>query len=200
MVRYPPSVPRSKREKVKPGYGEGRQALLDAAVRVVAEKGLRGLTYRAVAAEAGVTQGLVIHHFGSRQALIHEALRTAGIESIGNSLTAERNPDLDHFVDGFQAFLEETVALQAFQYEIALEGRRDPELAKDVRALYDAYIEATRISLEAIGIAGSDAFTRMVFAALDGLSFQQLVYGSNAKTDEGLLELRELLRQRVARS
>ncbi|MDW6064630.1 TetR family transcriptional regulator [Streptomyces sp. FXJ1.4098] len=28
--------------------------------------GLRRLTYRAVAEEAGVTHGLVVHHFGSR--------------------------------------------------------------------------------------------------------------------------------------
>ncbi|WP_416979825.1 TetR family transcriptional regulator [Streptomyces sp. T028] len=46
------------------GYGEGRDALLIAAVRVVARDGLRKLTYRAVAAEAGVTHGLVAHHFG----------------------------------------------------------------------------------------------------------------------------------------
>src|SRR5438132_3593131 len=67
----------------KPRYGEGRQALLDAAVQVVGRSGLRGLTYRAVAAEAGVTQGLVAHHFGSRDRLIHEALLAAGAQSIG---------------------------------------------------------------------------------------------------------------------
>jgi DNA-binding transcriptional regulator YbjK len=36
----------------KPRYGEGRRALLDAAIRVVARQGLRGLTYRAVGKEA----------------------------------------------------------------------------------------------------------------------------------------------------
>ena len=46
-------------------YDEGREALLQAAVRVVADKGLRGLTFRAVAEEAGVNNTLVVHHFGS---------------------------------------------------------------------------------------------------------------------------------------
>ncbi len=55
-------------------YGEGRAALLAAVVRIVAERGLRNLTYRAVAKEAGVTHGLVTHHFGTRDALIHAAL------------------------------------------------------------------------------------------------------------------------------
>lgn len=183
----------------RPGYGEGKQALLDAAVRVVAQRGLRGLTYRAVAAEAGVTQGLVAHHFGSRQTLIREAVRSAGIESIGSTLAVERNPDLATYVEGLQQFLAETVELQAFQYEIALEARRDAELADDVTALYDAYLEATRQSLEAVGIEADDVFVRLVFAALDGLSFQQLVYGDDARTDEGVAALRELLASRVKR-
>jgi DNA-binding transcriptional regulator YbjK len=192
---------KEKREEAeRPGYGEGRQALLDAAVRVVAQKGLRGLTHRAVAAEAGVTQGLVTHHFGTRQTLIHEAIRSAGIESIGSTLTADHNPDLDHFVGGLQAFLDETVELQAFQYEIALEARRDPALAEDIRELYDAYIAATRASLAAVGIEADDTFTRLVFAALDGLSFQQLVYGPDARTDACVAELRALLASRVERA
>ena len=180
-------------EAARPGYGEGRQALLDAAVRVVAERGLRGLTFRAVAAEAGVTQGLVTHHFGNRQTLIREALREAGIESIGSTLAAERNPDLATFVEGLQAFLDETVELQAFQYEIALEGRRDRELNGVVRDLYDAYHDATREALRSAGAADDDVTTRLVFAALDGLSFQQLVYGPDAQTDACVQRLRELL-------
>src|SRR3954469_5294473 len=57
-----------------PGHGERRAALLSAAVRVLDRDGMRGLTYRAVAQEAGVSHGLVRHHFGSRDALIHEAV------------------------------------------------------------------------------------------------------------------------------
>ena len=180
-------------EADRPGYGEGRQALLDAAVRVVATRGLRGLTFRAVAAEAGVTQGLVTHHFGNRQTLIREALQEAGIASIGSTLTAERNPDLATFVEGLQGFLDDTVELQAFQYEVALEGRRDPELHDVVRDLYDAYHAATREALQATGTADDEVTTRLVFAALDGLSFQQLVYGPDAQTDACVERLRELL-------
>lgn len=183
----------ARQEQIRPGYGEGRQALLDAAVRVVARKGLRGLTFRAVAAEAGVTQGLVTHHFGTRQVLIREAVRAAGIESIGSTLSAERNTDVATFVEGLQGFLDDTVELQAFQYEIALEARRDPELRADIVELYDAYHDATRDALRAVGAADDDVATHLVFAALDGLSFQQLVYGPNAKTDACVRLLRELL-------
>lgn len=62
-------------------FGAGRQALIEATITVVARAGLRNLTYRAVAKEAGVAHGLVAHHFGSRQALIEAALQHALDES-----------------------------------------------------------------------------------------------------------------------
>jgi AcrR family transcriptional regulator len=177
----------------RPRYGEGRQALLDAAVRVVASAGLRGLTYRAVAAEAGVTQGLVAHHFGSRAALIHEALLAAGAQSIGSTLTPERNPNIASFIAGFGEFIADTEELQAFQFELVLESRRRVALRADTRALYDSYIAATGLSLASAGLEASETMTRLVFAALDGIVIQQLVYGDAARTEETVAELRALL-------
>lgn len=54
-----------------------RDKILDAAVRVVLREGLTGLTFDAVAAEAGVTRGGMMYHFPARDALIqaiHEYL------------------------------------------------------------------------------------------------------------------------------
>ncbi|MFC7574917.1 TetR/AcrR family transcriptional regulator [Klenkia terrae] len=55
-------------------YGTAKEALLQAAVTIAATRGLRGLTYRSVAAAAGVTHGSVRYHFGSWDALVEEAL------------------------------------------------------------------------------------------------------------------------------
>src|SRR3712207_5466329 len=68
---------------VRPKHGQGREALLRATVHVVAREGLRGLTYRAVAEEAGVANTLVAHHFGTRDALLQAALEWAAELSIG---------------------------------------------------------------------------------------------------------------------
>lgn len=46
-----------------------RARIRDAAVRRFAEQGARETTIRAVAEEAGVTPGLVCHHFGSKRGL-----------------------------------------------------------------------------------------------------------------------------------
>ncbi len=48
--------------------------IADAAAVLLAEKGHAGVTYRAVAARAGVTLGKVIHVFGTKSALLHAAL------------------------------------------------------------------------------------------------------------------------------
>jgi AcrR family transcriptional regulator len=46
--------------------------LLDAALSAVAERGAKGATVRIIAERAGVTPGLVIHHFATKQRLLAE--------------------------------------------------------------------------------------------------------------------------------
>jgi AcrR family transcriptional regulator len=46
-----------------------RSRIRDAAIGVIAAEGAAGSTVRAVAADAGVSPGLVIHHFGSKEGL-----------------------------------------------------------------------------------------------------------------------------------
>jgi AcrR family transcriptional regulator len=52
-----------------------RQKLLDAAVRIYGEAGFRGATTRRIAEEAGVNEVTLFRLFGSKSALIAEALR-----------------------------------------------------------------------------------------------------------------------------
>ena len=128
-------------------YGTGREALLNAAVRVVARGGLRKLTYRAVAEEAGVTHGLVVHHFGSRDALIEAALEHAVRTSARTSSLEPGTGDIADFAAGLADMVTREPAMQMFQYELMLESRRRPELLPQIRALYDEYFEATEREL-----------------------------------------------------
>ena len=54
-----------------------RQRIIDAAIRVVGEKGLAGLTHRAVAAAADVPLGSTTYHFRTLDELTVAALRQA---------------------------------------------------------------------------------------------------------------------------
>ncbi len=51
-------------------HGDLRRALLDAALRVIAEGGVAGLTLREVARQAGVSHNAPYHHFADKAALV----------------------------------------------------------------------------------------------------------------------------------
>ena len=160
-------------EHVSSGYGTGREALLAATVQVVARKGLRGLTYRAVAEIAGVNNTLVAHHFGTRDALIEAALEWSVDRSIGLSGLEILPTDEDDFCRSIMALIRENPDMQTFQYEMILEARRRPELAGAVRHLYESYISALSAGLARWGITGDDlGAAQAAFAALDGLVLQ----------------------------
>jgi AcrR family transcriptional regulator len=46
-----------------------RQGLLDAAVRLIARRGVKATTVRSIAREAGVTEGAIYRHFSSKEEL-----------------------------------------------------------------------------------------------------------------------------------
>lgn len=58
----------SEPAKVIPLTG-GQQRLVDVAMRLFADKGFDGVTVRDIAAAAGVSVGLINHHFGSKEGL-----------------------------------------------------------------------------------------------------------------------------------
>lgn len=58
----------------RPGTSSSRDEILRAARKLFAERGYQGATMRAIAAEAGVDAALVVHFFGSKAALLGEAI------------------------------------------------------------------------------------------------------------------------------
>jgi AcrR family transcriptional regulator len=63
-----------------------RDQLLAAAAQVYAEAGYRGATTRRIAQLAGVNEITLFRHFGSKEALLHEAIARAGAELAGFTL------------------------------------------------------------------------------------------------------------------
>lgn len=71
---------------------ELRQKILDAATELYAETGFRGTTTRQIAQRAGVNEVTLFRHFGSKTALLHEAIRCACATS-GPAALPERPRD-----------------------------------------------------------------------------------------------------------
>ena len=117
-------------ERVEPRSADGpadtRQRLIDAAVSALRTHGTSGLTSREIAREAGVNLQAITYHFGSKDALVAEALtglvrgrlepvRTAletsgdpaerlfgALTTIATSFTADRS-DLEAYADAVAA-------------------------------------------------------------------------------------------------
>lgn len=152
----------------------GRLALLRATIVIVARGGLRALTYRAVAAEAGVSHGLVRHHFGTRDQLIAEAMDLAIEESLRGSNMLDAGLTVAEFAAGIESLAERQSDIQAFQYELLLEARRRPELRGFAERHYRAYRDGIERQLQRLGVV-EPGLAELIWFALDGMVFKQLV-------------------------
>lgn len=175
----------------------GRTALLQATIKVVAEGGLRALTYRAVAAAAGTSHGLVRHHFGSREKLIEEAMEYAIQQSLAESNMLHEEHTIAEFAAGIDLLSKQDAQMQAFQYELLLEARRRPELQRLAEMHNKAYKDALVRHLARFGVADS-ALADLIWAALDGVVFHQLI--APAELGPALERLREIIRHAVKTS
>ncbi|WP_087873365.1 TetR/AcrR family transcriptional regulator [Arthrobacter globiformis] len=181
-------------------YGDGRDALLAAVVDVVAEKGLRGVTYRSVAGRAGVNHTLITHHFGSIEGLLAATLEWAVQRSIDETGLA-RVADFDErFADALLDTVSAEPELQLFQFEMLLEARRKPELRALLDRLYDNYISTVEAALRARSLDMDEELSRAIFAALDGLMLQFLTFGNPAKIRAAVIQVGRLLERSATAS
>lgn len=74
-----------------PPTGSGADRILGAAVRLLGERGIAATSLKTIAAEAGVSQALIIHHFGSK-----DGLRRACDTHVNQLIRARK----EHSIDG----------------------------------------------------------------------------------------------------
>jgi AcrR family transcriptional regulator len=99
----------TRRPRGRPRTGDKRRALLDAALRMFAERGYHGTAVPEVAAAAGVGTGTVYRHFATKEALVNEVFRDAK-----GRLRAALLDGLDHEAPGEPWFLAVWARLVGF--------------------------------------------------------------------------------------
>ncbi|ATW47432.1 TetR/AcrR family transcriptional regulator [Streptomyces peucetius] len=121
--------------------GTSRAELIaDTALALLTERGMRGLTHRAVDEAAGLPQGSTSNHARTRQALLEAAVRRLA-EREAAVLTVTEMPAapggrgdlLDTLTLALHRYLTDHPQLLVARYELALEATRRPEL----REFYD---------------------------------------------------------------
>ncbi|BCW08243.1 TetR family transcriptional regulator [Arthrobacter sp. NtRootA1] len=164
-----------------------------AVLDVVAEKGLRGATYRSVATRAGVNHALITHHFGSMEGLLAATMEWSvqrSIEETGLSGIA----DFDgNFADTLIATVSAEPELQLFQFEMILESRRNPQIRAMVERLYANYVNTVEEALTRRGLDTGNEASLAIFAALDGLMIQFLTIGDPARIKSAVNQVERLI-------
>lgn len=140
-----------------------------------------------------MTHGLASYHFRTREAMIHEGLSWAARHGIDDSRIADDANELRDFGADLPELIESRPEEAIFQFQLAIEALRRRELLGDVRATYDEYVDTVRRSLVRFGLPDDVALARVVFAALDGLNLQQLLYDDAERARDGLDVLRDIL-------
>lgn len=153
-----------------------RLEILKAAYRVAARERLTGLTAQAVAAEAGVSKGLVFFHFGNRDALLVALLEwLLAITLVG--------PEMPESIEGrtpaermLSAIRRDVQALPRQRERVALffdfwvMGTRHPAVQRAIRAALDRYRDAFRPLAQAVVDADPARYTRTGAEGLAGVA------------------------------
>ena len=159
-----------------------RTEILDAAIDIVATRGVGGLTHRAVDNYAGLPTGTTSNRFRTRlalleataahtvdlhwrhveavQLLIGAAIDRAGVVELLTRLISNTDPQ----------YRNRTLA----RLELFLEGTRTPQLQPSLDSLHRAALKAARIVLEAADLRPSEAQVEELTRVLNGLMFSTL--------------------------
>ena len=165
-------------------------AILEAAREVFAERGYARATIREIARRAGVTHGLVMRHFGTKEQLLIEAL--PGPRAAAGVLPG----DLGTLPDRVAAvFVEETESAGGEHALVALiRSAASGEAA--AMPLYAAMErEITAAFREVLG-PGTEAYADLLSSLLIGVTFARHVARTGALAELTREELRRLSRAR----
>ena len=170
-----------------------RTLLADAAVTVLAEAGIRGLTHRAVDRTANLPPGTTSAYYRTRQALLTAlvrqlvALDQAELQEIGARTPVPRNAD--ELTAGIAALVERRLTGEGrrrslARYACAIESVHHPELREILVPRENAGRQVVHDFLAARGLTDAVDRTVTLLTCVDGLVFDRLVNGGGVSGRE----------------
>jgi AcrR family transcriptional regulator len=169
------------------------QEILDAAARVITERGLAETRISDIAEQAGVSPGLILYYFDSKDRLLAEALTFANDQFyLRTSREIRRLPSakdqLRRLVDlSVPGYLQEFGRLDewALWIEVWVRALRDAEMAKDREVLDERWrsqiaeiVRAGRQTGEFTSAEDPDELALRLACLIDGLAIQVVMNDS----------------------
>ncbi len=181
----------------EPRFTPRQQQLLAAATRVVARSGLRGLTHRAVDAEAGLPEGSCSAVMRTRLALLTRltAYVTAQFAQDIQDLTqriedhaGDEGYPLEQTVVMLRSWLQDTDLLMV-RLELTIEGSRQPAVAEILQDQWAQLVLIVQHAMDTTGKQHSPVGAKTLIAAIDGV----LLRAVREEADDGAGFLRDSL-------
>ncbi|MCF6466855.1 TetR/AcrR family transcriptional regulator [Nonomuraea sp. MG754425] len=160
---------------------ERRQALIDAAIEVLAKEGARGLTFRAVDAEAAVPPGTASNYFANRDDLFTQVGGRIYERLLPDDATIARSregvPDQTRYAELMHEVVGRVSAFNSGYLallELRLESTRRPELRAVLTERIREDIDANIGHHAASGLPGDSTSVLLLYLALNWLIMERL--------------------------
>ncbi|AZK45379.1 TetR/AcrR family transcriptional regulator [Paenibacillus lentus] len=181
-----------------------RDKVVEAAFKVMSEKGYEKASIKDIANEAGITPGLIHYYFRNKEEILTELLLASSQQYTRDMQQLQSSVPSDHLAKAALNEPKERVERQPDWYKLRFElfalGLRNPQISDRVNAL----LENARTGIEQIlhkvaGDAGEEADTdsiaAIMLACFDGLALQKLL-NPEFDLDRAYLELEKMVRSR----
>jgi DNA-binding transcriptional regulator YbjK len=164
-----------------PPNPERRAQILDAAIDILVEVGIGGLTHRQVDDRAGVPAGTTSNYFRTRQALIEAtAARTVDlhwqrVEVLQSAIGPMTRDALRALMTRMLAEPDEQARRYTLaRFELFIEGTRRPELRPFLKELQAAAVKSARVIFEAAGFDPTVEQMEQLSRLINGFAFSNL--------------------------
>ncbi|MEW2415421.1 TetR family transcriptional regulator [Streptomyces sp. NPDC046866] len=153
---------------------ERRAALLDAAIDVLAREGSRGLTLRAVDAEAGVPTGTASNYFANRAQLLVQILHRTRERLTPDPADLSGDLDTKELLARLLERMRRERSVHIAMLELRLEGIRRPELQSELAEFQREELEANIAWHLEAGLPGDRQGVVLLYLAMLGLIVDDL--------------------------
>jgi AcrR family transcriptional regulator len=148
-----------------------REAILQAAVRVIGREGLAGASLAAVAKEAPTSKPAVLYHFGSRERLLFEVSALAlglyrGMLGPSDGRASSLRPRSEATIAAI--FAPENRTLLACVHELVGLGMRDPAVGELMRTSLEEVLQGPIQALSHLGHERARAIARSMVMTVHG--------------------------------
>lgn len=181
---------RSRRGKAAAPDQDGRERILAAAIRAFSEVGYAGATTAAIARDAGVTQPLVHHHFGTKDGLWRAAADAVFANVPGLSAPVEATSPRESFGAIIERFVRFVAAHPEVTRIISREGaapspRLDYLLKTYLHAPFREVVDLVRAAQQA-GVVTPDIRPELVLFLVLGAGSHMFDVSALAQRSQGI--------------